>query len=556
MGKETIEICNHLWGDIPASIGDASKIVEKKKKKLYFNSNKLEALKKEIKKNQKRLGILTKETEEKIDSLHEGVVETGQQPNCLGGPSLVINKIICSEVISKKSKTVPLFSVVDYDGVRNELTTTRLPNLSKRGLLIQYPIIKNDLGKPIYSIKRPPEIWLSNALDKIRENYKPLIRNYKQKDIFNRNLSQIISILRFSYYSTENVSELFTKILGTILNLESATSIPFFWYSIPNIKKIFQESYEELLAEPVRTEFIKKTNMTTELIKINGYEPHRGKRKKNYVPFFIECRKCKTRLNPIYFKVPSESTASIVTKCIKCGENYEYSINPLKPDLSDMIDFLTPKVDTRQIIQNSVIPIVMRVGGSGENGYFAEIKPMANSMKKTWPSFFRYTRVFYNSPWVASKSKTLNENCFKTLESPILFNSLRKWINARNQDNLEEFIDAHKLMQYAIFSKYNALLKEEKKIQIKISEARKRLPYSDNPKTLLKEIQRYNKEAQELALYLSWAFGRNETEKFGQEVSWNWIDVAAQVGIEEMAPIYKRIYHDNTPNASIFYLNI
>ena len=67
------------------------------------------------------LGILTKETEEKIDSLHEGVIETGQQPNCLGGSSLVINKIVCADIISKFSNSSSLFSVVDYDGTRNDM---------------------------------------------------------------------------------------------------------------------------------------------------------------------------------------------------------------------------------------------------------------------------------------------------------------------------------------------------------------------------------------------------------------------------------------------------
>ena len=143
MKKELIQDCHYFWGEIPNTLGEASEIIKKKSKKLVFDFDKLETLKKEIKRNHKRLGILTKETREKIDSLHEGVIETGQQPNCLGGPSLVLNKVICSEVISKKSNTIPIFSVVDYDGLKNEFTTTRLPNLSKRGLLIQYPINKD-----------------------------------------------------------------------------------------------------------------------------------------------------------------------------------------------------------------------------------------------------------------------------------------------------------------------------------------------------------------------------------------------------------------------------
>ena len=61
---------------------------------------------------------------------------------------------------------------------------------------------------------------------------------------------------------------------------------------------------------------------------------------------------------------------------------------------------------------------------------------------------------------------------------------------------------------------------------------------------------------QEIELYTSWAFGRFSAEKFGQEVSWNWIDLAVTAGLNDIVGVYERLYNVDTPNASVFYINL
>ena len=55
--------------------------------------------------------------------------------------------------------------------------------------------------------------------------------------------------------------------------------------------------------------------------------------------------------------------------------------------------------------------------------------------------------------------------------------------------------------------------------------------------------------------YLSWQFGVFGTGNFGQEVSWNWIDLAINSGVEDYLQTYMRYYEKDTPVSGYFFLN-
>jgi len=65
----------------------------------------------------------------------------------------------------------------------------------------------------------------------------------------------------------------------------------------------------------------------------------------------------------------------------------------------EIIRWASPRVDSRQIIVDSVILIICNVGGSGEAGYYSEIIPVARKINISFPIFFRYIWIFYNTPW-------------------------------------------------------------------------------------------------------------------------------------------------------------
>ena len=71
----------------------------------------------------------------------------------------------------------------------------------------------------------------------------------------------------------------------------------------------------------------------------------------------------------------------------------------------------------------------------------------------------------------------------------------------------------------------------------------------------LKTINENQQTSRQLSLYLSWAYGRYNQDKFGQEVNWNWIDLVTVNGIDDVMGIYERLYNKDTPNASSFFVN-
>ena len=82
-----------LWNRIPITLGSAAQLIPTLRAEYGAVPETLEELKSAIKHQLRKMGILTASTAEKIDRMHEGVVETGQQPICLGGSSLILNKI-------------------------------------------------------------------------------------------------------------------------------------------------------------------------------------------------------------------------------------------------------------------------------------------------------------------------------------------------------------------------------------------------------------------------------------------------------------------------------
>ena len=62
--------------------------------------------------------------------------------------------------------------------------------------------------------------------------------------------------------------------------------------------------------------------------------------------------------------------------------------------------------------------------------------------------------------------------------------------------------------------------------------------------------------AQKVEVYLSSALGRFSPERFGQEVSWAWLDVAVVSGMRDLMGVFMRQYSGHTPNSSMFYANL
>ena len=557
------EFAEELWGRIPATMGDAYRLLVDIRGQYGPPSDEMEALKKAMKSHLRRLGLLTSKTSESIDRLDDGAVEAGHQPYALGGSSLILNKIAYITTLKGLGDHgfAPLFYVADYDGIQAELTKTRVPSPSPRGLLLSYPLDPELEGSPIYELPNPPEDWLRRILEKLKSNYRGLLRDtdpqVRERGLLN--LDHALSILKGAYHSTENVADWATKIVGTIVNLEADLGVPILPFSMPGSRSLFLSGYELLLAEENRTRFIEAANCAVSLVEAMDHRAGIGYRDDDYVPFFLECptKGChRTRIELRYRKETGSSSASIAGRCPKCGETHELSFNSRKPDLSDFAENLSPRVDSRQMIVDSVIPVIAHVGGPGETSYYSEVIPAARALETPFPVFLRYTRLFYNTPWNEGHAGALRERELPTLMDESLFDALNCWVEARNAGDATRLREAHTRIRTIVERVDEGLMRELETLDSEIDAIKRRLRDAEDRQPLIKEIMERQEQAREIESYVSWALGRFSPERFGQEGNWAWLDVAVVAGVGDIMGVFLRQYNENTPNASMFFANL
>ncbi len=554
------DYATRLWGRIPYNMAECHGYFSEIRARYGASPSELEGLKKAVKNQMRRLGILSSKVSRTIDLMDRGAVETGQQPNCIGGPSFIFNKMTYVSVLAGLGgEYVPLYYVGDYDSVQAELLNIRIPSLSAKGMIITYPAPPEYEGAPIRRLPIPDEEWLMKTLEKIESNYRGLLKNVesvKQERVI-QNLSHVFTIIKGAYYSTENVADFSTKILGTIMNLEADMGIPILMATDPGIRSFFKHGYEVLLSEPNRSSFLRNSNDAVDLIESLGYKAQIGKRSEEYVPFFLECQtpNCHGNRVELKYKTSFGSTASVEGKCPRCDQTYSYSFSVKRPDLDEIEKIVTPRVESRQVIVDSVIPIVAHVGGPGETSYFAEVIPGVSQLDLPFPVYTRYARVFYNTPWNEVMGRNIGSR-YKTLYSRELFDSLAEWVEAKKTNNIAGIFQAHGDIRKAIDKIYTILIKAKVDAEAEIDSIKLRLGEPSTRAALIQEMKAKQVIVQKLDGYLSNAFGHFAPEKYGQEVSWAWIDLALASGVGENVEIYKRLYGGWTPNSTVFYVNL
>ena len=554
------ELAERLWGTIPGNMGEAYEVIKKVRERYDAPSENLEGFKKALKQQQRSLGILTSKVENNIDNLDRGVVESGQQPMALGGPSLILNKVAYTNSLCGIGSDgfVPVFYNADYDGLQAELLNIRIPSPSPRGLLFTYPADDRLENSPIRLLPNPDERWLRSNIEKIISNYKGLMRGVKQskQERLSQNLSHIVTVVRSAYYSTTNVSDWAAKTLGTLINLETDLGVPILSPSNMELRPYFQGGYEYLLSEPTRSRFVGASNRAAVLVETSGFRSQIGLRSSDYVPFFLECMNSRCFRTRVELKYSTEGSNAVLRgKCTKCEESYEFSFNSSSPDLTNLIDYISPRVDSRQIIVDSIMPVLAHVGGPGETSYYAEVIPAAQELDIPFPAYLRYTRTFYNTPWNEVMANDLKQRGYDTMLNDALFEALGCWVEARNNDDGEALAKSHIAIRNSIESSYNELLTKMESLQSDVDNIKKKLSTVEDRSPLIRELRAKQNEANTLEQYLSWAYGRFSPERFGQEVSWAWFDLAQVTGLNDLLGVYMRMYNRHTPTSSMYFAN-
>ncbi|MHA1653786.1 MAG: bacillithiol biosynthesis protein BshC [Candidatus Thorarchaeota archaeon] len=540
--REHHDLVNCLYDSPPVTLAEAASRIPEIRAAYddteWFVEDSLKKLQQRLAVLCKRLGCMTPGVKHTIERLGDGAVEAAHQSANLGGPAFILNKAatavrIVSIANENRIASAAYFCVADYDEVQPELTHVRTPLMGHEGNVISVPVLRGYEHSPVSALPRPSSDWYEEAQDSIREGYRPLFKSVEghARGILEERLEQALSLTRWAFFNSSTLGEWALRILGRLLNVEGRLGLPLFSASDPELRRLLARGFEMLLRPEVRKTFLASHRKAGEMITASGFRRGVGDRDDEYVPFFHECvnadcHRARTRL--IYNE--SGNRAVLYGECPLCGEKVEIEVTRSDPDLSDVAVNLSPRVDSRQFALDAVIPVVCHVGGPGEAAYYAQVIPAAMAMGAPFPTFVRYPRMFFNTPWSESLARTLAEQDVPVLHGSELFRTLGRINKFRKKKRHDEMNAAVAELGSLIRSRYEQLNDQLDEMEEEIQETAGRAREQLLDKRMA--IERY----------LSWTFGAYAPGKQAQEASWSWIEWVVNAGFPDMFGPYERAY--------------
>jgi uncharacterized protein YllA (UPF0747 family) len=497
------------------------------------------------------LGTLTPKVRENIGRLQSGAVEAAHQSVVLGGPCYVLNKAATAARIADLSqdrdpKLTPFFFVADYDIVQPELTNIRTPNVGQEGNLVSFPIEEGYEHSPVSAIPLPDSDWYAQIEESIRSSYRPLTKSLggPMRTLIEERLEQALSLTRWAYSNSDTLGQWGEMILGRLFNVEGKLGIPLLPASDERIRSLLVEGLEFLLTRKNRERFLKAHQKATALIMESGFGAGIGERHDSYVPFFYECpgEDCNRARIELNYQLTGK-TATLTGKCPGCGEVVTIQTNADAPDLIEVSGQLSPRVDTRQIAVDTLLPVVAHVGGLGEAAYYAQVIPVAKALEIPFPSFLRYPRVYFNTPWNEELAGSLKEKGFPTLHSPEMFKAtglIGRFRKKKNYDKMNKALESFDSLLMEFLESLN-----QKHMEMSHEKPGKARKTSDDHLMTKLEVERY----------LSWVYGQFTQGKIGQEVTWSWIEWAINSGFPDLFGPYFRAYVSEMKNGATYFVN-
>ena len=544
-----------LYGTPIVTLGEVvsefPRILAEYKDRLWHTDERMKLLRKTLIKANRGLACLTPSVEENIKRLGNGVVEAAHQSVVMGGPAYILNKAITAERISSFGiqqgvDVVPIFFVADYDIVQSELINIRTPNMGPEGNLLSLPVPRGYEHSPV-SVLPLPEIGWYNAIEEsLRHSYRPLLKPLEKpiQTLFEERLEQTLAITRWGFVNSNTLGDWAQKIIGRLLNIEGDLGIPIVPASNEVFRDLMVEGMEFLLAKKQRDVFLKTHERATDLIVKSGFRPGAGSRKPDYVPFYYECpeKECNRSRTELFYKEKG-TEASLIGRCPSCSQNVEIETSANEPFLGEVGRYLSPRVDSRQLIVDTVLPIVAHVGGGGETAYYAQVIPIAKALPAPFPAFLKYPRIYFNTPWNESLSRVLNEKGLSTLHGPDMFRLIGKINRFRKKAKYDE-------MNESIRSLLSVILESHQELNVSLEELKgqRKTAKGSELKGLLATILDVDR-------YLSWVFGQYAENKLGQEASWSWIEWMLNSGVHDLFGPYHRAYVPDMKNGATLFVN-
>ena len=536
---------------LDALVDRAPALLDSYKNTLWHIPERTTILKKALSRANKELGILTPKVRESIDALSEGAVESAHQTVVMGGPAFILNKAITTVRVASLSsdKGVPLtpfFCVADYDIVQPELTHIRTPIMGPGGNLVSIPVPEEYEHSPVSVLPLPGNDWLNQVEDDLRSSYRPIFKVLEGSSrlLFEERLEQALSIIRLAFLNSVTLGEWSQRIMGNLFNVIGNLGIPLLSVSHKEIRELLVEGMEFILARENRDRFLRMQDEVTDLIAESGYSSGIRQRRSDYVPFFYECPEvgCNSSRTELHYE-DRGSTIVLKGKCPSCSETIEIETSADTPFLGEIALLMSPRVDTRQIVIDTIVPTVAHVGGPGEAAYYAQVIPPAIAMSIPFPLFIRYPRVYFNTPWNESLAKTLDDAGFEVLHRKEMFSTIGKVTRLRKKKRYEEMNENLYELSKLILDTHSTLNGALEEITGKATAVSG------------KEIEKLQRLKRDLERYLSWTFGQYTENKLGQESSWAWLEWAINSGFSDLFGPYERAYVGPMKNGATTFVN-
>jgi uncharacterized protein YllA (UPF0747 family)/uncharacterized protein YdcH (DUF465 family) len=547
------ELAESLYANPPVTLGEAAKrgsaVFAQYEQSGYIRQKDLEKLKSVLQTSNSKLGCLTPAVEENIDKLSNGAVEAAHQSVAMGGPGYILNKAASAKTISsfsKDSRLSAFFFVADYDEVQAELLNTRTPLMGQSGNLISMPVPEGYDHSPVSVLPLPSSTWYTEIEESIRKNYNELFKPLSGtgKKLFEERLEAALAVTRWAFHNSDTLGEWAQRIIGRLVNIEGNLGLPIIPSSNPEIRKLMARGFEYLLADENRKQFVDAQVRASTVIEENGYETGTGRRSRDYVPFFYECQEDGCHSSRVELHYDREGAKAILTgRCPTCGRPVKLEFDAEKPDLSEIAEHLSPRVDSRQFVMDMVLPIVVHIGGSGETAYYAQVIPVAKELGVPFPAFVKYPRLYFNTPWGENLANTLNKKDKPAFHGGEMFGTIGRITRARQSENYAE-------MNEAVQNFKSLLYESHEKLNHAIDELEREREKASDEKDKQLQLTRL-----EMERYLSWVFGQYTQGKMGQEVTWSWIEWALNSGFTDLFGPYERAYVPELKNGSTLFVN-
>jgi uncharacterized protein YllA (UPF0747 family) len=499
----------------------------------------------------RRLGALTPRVKESIEHLHEGAVEAAHQSVVMGGPCYILNKAATAASVASMSTEsgiplTPFFFIADYDIVQSELTNIRTPNVGQNGNLVSIPVGKEYEFSPVSVIPLPGDDWFRQMEDDVRGSYRPLLKSLDghARMIFEDRLEQALALIRWAYYNSETLGEWGQRVISRLLNIEGDLGIPLLAGSDMRVRELIVDGLEFLLSRKNLNRFLAAHDEATARIQQQGFKTGIGARNQNYVPFFYECPNSDCHLARIELSYQEDGSKTLLAgKCPICGDDVVIEVDADRPDLSDISGSLSLRVDTRQVAMDTLIPIVAHIGGPGETAYYAQVIPAAKELGIPFPTFIRYPRVYFNTPWNEQLAEVLREKGVSTLHSSEMFKTMGKISRFRKKKRYDEMNSMIEEFENMLTSSYYELNEIHQDLEMRRVQGEAK---SDESLLSTKlEVERY----------LSWVYGQFAEGKLSQESAWSWIEWVLNSGFSDLFGPYFRAHTPRMKNGATYFVN-